>query len=142
MLENRSVSALIMIAAVAFAAAAITMPMGTITAPGPGLVPLLLSVATAIAAGSALWTSFRGQSIESTAKDSPRPFKAMVICAILAGAILAFERIGFLATSFLCVFILLKFVERKSWALSIIVPAILSGGSYLALTHLLRMNLP
>ncbi|MGD9920808.1 MAG: tripartite tricarboxylate transporter TctB family protein [Pseudorhodoplanes sp.] len=131
-----------MIAAVAFSAAAITMPMGTITAPGPGLVPLLLSVATAIAAGSALWTSFRGRSEESTTEDSPRPFKAMIICAILAGAIFAFERIGFLATSFLCVFILLKFVERKSWAVSIIVPAILSGGSYLALTHLLRMNLP
>ncbi len=138
--EARLVALFILAVAIAFGAAALTMPMGTVLAPGPGLVPLILAGATAVAAGAAAMSP--GKLRASDEQSTSPSLKPLAICCILGAMILAFERVGYVATIAAGAFILFKFVERRSLVLSVLVAGVLSGGSYLLFTKLLRVSLP
>jgi len=58
------------------------------------------------------------------------------------GYILALERIGFLLSGFLLLFIILKGVENLSWRRAILIPFSTLGVSYLLFHFILKAVLP
>lgn len=137
--EGRAVSFLLLAASLALVGAALTMPMGSIVAPGAGLVPLIFAGGTALCAGGALlWN--HGPSAESESRHPST--KTLCIIAVLGGIILALEVIGYVASTAIGSFALLKFVERRSWLISISISIVLSIGGYLLFVKLLRVSLP
>ncbi len=53
--------------------------------------------------------------------------RPVIISLLILGFILVLERLGFILTSFLLLFILFKWVEKFSWRKAIIIPALTLG---------------
>ncbi len=145
----KGVSGVIAAAALGIIYGSLKMPMGTILTPAAGLVPLLLGCGTFVLALAVIFgrepataedpSELEDEKRPQDARAGPRPF---VIMAVLGLVIFAFERAGFIATLLGGIFFLLRFVEKRPLAQSLILSSILSGGLYLLFTKLLFVNLP
>jgi hypothetical protein len=132
-------------AALALAGAAIAWqswqyPMGSVAAPGPGYLPFALGIAlcacgalVALAGGRSL--PFRWQRFD----DGP---KGLAILAGLAFAALALERLGYRITIAVLLVYYLRVLERRPWARTLVLTAIVSLGSYDLFARWLRVPLP
>lgn len=140
-IEQRVVPITLFLISIAFAAGAMTMPMGTIRAPGAGLVPLLLSLAMALSSGVVVLLSFIKEPgiQQSGEKEFVKPLSIVII---LAGIIAVFESAGYLASIFVGVFLLLKVLEKKSLIKSLIIAFVLCLSSYLLFDRILSVPLP
>lgn len=116
------------------------IPFGTIRAPGPGAVPVLLALtlllcSVAVIAGGA----------------SARPVRALVwpewrhavaILATCAFMALALERLGYRLTILTALLGLLAIVERKGWVASAVFAVAFSLGTYYVFHTFLRVPMP
>lgn len=68
--------------------------------------------------------------------------RPMIISLLLLGYILVLERLGFLFSSFLLLFIILKQVEKLSWGKAILYPVVTLSISYFLFDVLLKATLP
>lgn len=115
-------------------------PLGTLSAPGPGSVPLMLAVLLGAcglvvllrAAGSPLLTGIRWS-------EGRRGLLLLVACGV---ATFALERLGYRLTMIALLVFLLGAVERKSALATALVSLGFSLGSFYLFATLLKVQLP
>jgi Tripartite tricarboxylate transporter TctB family len=88
------------------------LPFGSLSAPGAGMMPklmagLMIAFAVAVLVGG-------GKSEQLAAIDWSDRGHALMVVLIVAAAIYAYQRLGFLITMSLLVFTLLAVVERRN----------------------------
>jgi putative tricarboxylic transport membrane protein len=118
------------------------LPFGSASAPAAGFFPAVLAVLLAITSLFACVAALRSGS-KSVARAERLTWKKLLLTvgSLLVFAVV-FERLGYLAATFLFIFFLLRTVEQKSWALAIAVGLSASVGSYLIFGLLLGAPLP
>lgn len=115
-------------------------PVGTLSNPGPGYVPLLLAIAFG---GIGLMIAvFGGRSGPLLAIRWPEAGRAAVILIACAVATLALERIGYRLSIMVFLVFFLGVVERKKPWVVALVAAGFSLGSFYVIGDLLRVPLP
>ncbi len=115
-------------------------PLGTVTKPGPGYMPMLLAGILAALAILVICTGGRSPALASLGWSEWR--HAVAILAGCVFAALALERIGYRLSVILLVSFLLWVVERKRPAVTIAVALGLSLGTFYVFSTLLRVPLP
>jgi putative tricarboxylic transport membrane protein len=122
----------------------IHIPMGEWQSPGPGIFPLCISIVLCLSGASWFIGNKKSKSIEKVSrftvgKESVDPLKVVGITLIF---ILLMDRIGYLLGSSLYLFILLLFVSRYRFSVSLVFAIVLGGGSWLFFGKLLGVELP
>jgi hypothetical protein len=115
-------------------------PLGTITKPGPGYMPMVLAIILAAMAILVILSGGRSASVRSLDWSEKR--HALAILAGCAFTALALERIGYRLTVMLLVGLLLFVVERKRPAVTIAMALGLSLGTFYVFSTLLKVPLP
>ena len=119
--------------------AAMGMRVGTLTDPGPGLWPLVASIAMVLASVALL--------VRPGSATEADPFtRASLIVLVGAVSLLAyswlFERIGFEIPTALLLLLWLKVIGRESWMSSIIITVVSTAVFYLLFVTGLGVSLP
>jgi len=132
------------IALLLFAAAVIwedrAFPLGSVTKPGPGYMPMLLASILAAMAILVICTGGRSPALTSLGWCEWR--HAVAILAGCVFAALALERIGYRLTVIVLVGFLLWVVERKQPAVVAAMALGLSLGTFYVFSTLLKVPLP
>jgi putative tricarboxylic transport membrane protein len=115
-------------------------PLGTLSQPGPGYLPLALAIflgtmGLLIALGGS-------RSARLRAMQWPEATRAVVIMLACAGATLLLERIGYRLTVIVLLVFLLGIVERKSPLATALVALGFGFGSFYVVGDLLHVPLP
>lgn len=124
------------------------MSLGTLQTPGPGLLPFLLGsllivVSLPILIGSLLL--FRKTVPESRAAEiwAGVEFKNVLIIIIsLVAYALLLERLGFILTAFLFLFVLFATFDFQRWLFALGVSSVTIFITYLLFNVVLRVELP
>lgn len=93
------------------------MGIGSITQPGPGLWPTIVSVATVIACASAL-------IVDKTKPEEFTPSGSLRVAIFAASALVfvpIYNLIGFIPAGIVTTFLLMAFVYRTTWTATLIV---------------------
>ena len=115
-------------------------PVGSLSDPGPGYVPLLLAI---VFGGIGLMiAAFGGRSEPLLAIRWPEAGRAAVILIACAVATFALERIGYRLSIMVFLVFFLGVVERKRPLVVALVAAGFSLGSFYVIGDLLRVPLP
>jgi hypothetical protein len=115
-------------------------PLGSITKPGPGYMPMLLAVILAAMAILVIATGGRSPTLASL--DWVEKKHALAILAGCAFTALAMERIGYRLTVILLVGFLLWVVERKGPVTVVATSLGLALGTFYMFSTLLQVPLP
>lgn len=127
---------------------ALKLELGVLEKPGPGFMPFLLGLALAVlglvlmlmAVITHLTTEQGERKEEVFERDNLT--RLLFVVAILLGYIVLFDYVGFVSSSFLFFFLLLKYLTPKKW----LEPLIISGSavliSYLVFCVWLKAQLP
>ncbi|MDP2411523.1 MAG: tripartite tricarboxylate transporter TctB family protein [Pseudolabrys sp.] len=152
LMEARAVAASLVVVALIFVAGSFAIPIGTLLAPGPGLVPLILGCAmlAAMAASIAvdrlkpLFDEETASGADDTGGQESRAGlpRVPVILAVIGLTVLGFEPVGFVPTIFIGSLTLLYGLERRSLLISLAVSIILSVGLFLLFERVLYISLP
>ena len=87
------------------------LPFGRVSAPGAGMMPKLMTGLMMLFAGLVLIAAKESPPLASL--DWNDRVHALLVVAITAAAVFAYQRLGFLITMSLLVFALLVIVERR-----------------------------
>jgi hypothetical protein len=133
---------------------------------GPGLMPMVCGLGLVVlgamiavtsrpagrevtAAEAAVVTPTEGEAVEQAAGELPHvplevhhPAHPWLILGATAAALALAPLIGLIPALALMSLVLLRFVERESWVLSVAVAAGLLVGSWLVFEELLEVNVP
>lgn len=124
----------------------VQLGLGTLRQPGSGFFSFLAGCFISLMAMVVFFQSFlRGQGVQvklSGLWEGLRWRRPIEIGLLTLGYILALERLGFLLTGFLLLFVILKGVERVSWGKAILIPVSTLGVSYLLFNIFLKASLP
>jgi putative tricarboxylic transport membrane protein len=115
-------------------------PVGTLSDPGPGYVPLLLAVA--LGAIGLMVAAFGSRSVALGAIRWPEAGRAAVILIACALVTLALERIGYRLSIMVFLVFFLGVVERKKPLVVALVAAGFSLASFYVIGDLLKVPLP
>lgn len=115
-------------------------PVGTLSDPGPGYVPLLLCVALGAIGG--LVALFGGRSVALRAMQWPEALRAVIMLAACAAATLSLERLGYRITIIVFLVFFLGVVERRKPLAVVLISAGFSLGSFFVIGSLLGVPLP
>ena len=120
--------------------------LGSMREPGSGFLSFLAGCFICIMAVVVLVQSFIQREEVRTKLASlwegvnwRRP---MIITLLVLGFVLFLEKLGFILSSFLLLFILLKSVEKFSWSKAILIPVLTMGCTYLIFDFFLKATLP
>lgn len=109
--------------------------VGSLSQPRSGFWPLIIASA---GLGLSVWALLMPSTkFELTATGSLG--SVVAAGAALAAFPLAYYYLGLPITSFLLSMVLLRFIGREGWVLSVVVSALLAGGSYYVFVVLLRV---
>jgi hypothetical protein len=115
-------------------------PLGTLSEPGAGFLPLLLALALALVGLLIAWLG--GETISLKAIGWAEAPRALLILAACGIAVLMFEPFGYRLTIIALLVFLLGVVERKP-ALKVLLTALgFSFASYFVFFNLLGVQLP
>jgi len=117
-----------------------TYPVGTLTEPGPGYLPLGLAIF--MGAVGLLVAVGGGKSPRLFASRWPELIRAIVVLTACGFGALALERLGYRLTVFALLVFFLGVVERKKWWVVAAVAIGFSVISYLVFATWLRVPLP
>lgn len=124
----------------------LSLGLGNLSEPGPGFFAFTAGGFVCLMALIVVFrSSFLGQGFQggvSTLWKGARWRRPIVVALLILGYILAVERMGFLPTSFLFLFVILKAVENLSWKKAIFAPLCTLAVSYLLFIFFLKANLP
>jgi putative tricarboxylic transport membrane protein len=116
------------------------IPYGTITEPGPGIVPALLAVILLVCSLAVIGGGAAAPRVDALDWSEWRHAVAILgACAFMA---LALERLGYRLTMILALLGLLRLVERKRWVVGAVFAVGFSLGSYFLFNTLLRVPMP
>jgi putative tricarboxylic transport membrane protein len=115
-------------------------PVGTLSDPGPGYVPLLLAIT--LGAIGLMVAAFGSRSVALRVIEWPEAGRAAVILIACALATLALERIGYRIAIMVFLVFFLGVVERKKPWVVALVAAGFSLGSFYVIGTLLKVPLP
>ena len=116
------------------------IPFGTLADPGPGALPVLLGATLLVCSLVVMCAGGSGARLDTIEWQEWRHGAA--ILATLAFMALAMESLGYRATIFVGLFILVKFMERKGWLASAVFAAAFAFGTYGLFHTLLHVQLP
>jgi len=124
----------------------IQLGVGTLREPGSGFFSFLAGAFISLMAVIVFVQSFlrgRGMRVKLSALwGGLMWYRPLAIGLILVAYILALERIGFLITSLVTLFVLFKIVERLSWMKATLISVSISAASFLLFNTLLKATLP
>jgi hypothetical protein len=139
MLVERGLALLFFFGSAAYLFGATGLAMGTLSAPKAGFLPTVVGVLALVLSGLDLARTLYRSSASPQETDYA---KALGFAAILAGYIVALSFVGFLASTIVCTFLLLKIAGVRGS----VVPAGLSVGLAAAIQvgfgMLLNLQLP
>ena len=115
-------------------------PIGTLSEPGPGYLPLLLAIF--LGAMGLLVAMWGARSAPLASMKWSEATRALVILGACSAATLALERIGYRLTVIALLVFLLLIVERKRPLPVALVALGFSFGSFYVIGDLLRVPLP
>jgi hypothetical protein len=117
------------------------MPMGTANLPGPGFMPLVIGVLMAV---TALAIAARCVAIANRAEEPVSLGHRLIYAtfAVLLGVAWLLERVGFLISAFLFMFVLLATLSPLNWRRSALGAAAVVALSYLFFSLVLGLSLP
>jgi len=133
-------AAMIAIAA-GFAWAALQMPIGDLSLPGPALFPLGLAALLALAA---LVNLLRALRLPRAGEASVGLFERAVVVAVVALALAAaaFEAAGFLVVFALFLAVLFRILAQVGWLRAAILAVLVAAGAHLLFVRALAVQLP
>ena len=124
----------------------VLLELGTFREPGTGFFPFLAGCFTSLMAIIVLFRSFlRGKGFQAKPSSFWKGLswhRPLAVEFLMLGYLLALERVGFLLTSLILLFFMLKWVEKFSWWKALLISASASGCTYLLFHTLLRAALP
>lgn len=124
----------------------IKLGLGTFREPGPGLLAFLASIFICLMAMVVLVQSLvlkRGFLHKlSSLWEGASWRRPLAIGMILIFYICTLERVGFLVTSFIMLFIIFKLVEKLSWTRTIVISLSISLGTFFLFSKILKATLP
>jgi putative tricarboxylic transport membrane protein len=120
------------------------LPIGTLHQPGAGFLPKHLALLMAVLATFLFVSGCRARAGSAAGLWSDRPGLARVggTLAALIGYILVVETAGYLLTTTALFLVMLRWIGRRGWAVTLTVALLASGGSYLLFARWLLVNLP
>lgn len=116
------------------------LPVGSLRNPGPAFTPILLALLLLLF--GLLLAALGGRPGALAAVGWTEWRHAVAIFAVCAFAALALERLGYRATTALCLAFLVGGVERKGWLFTATFALALALGSFYLFDTLLRVPLP
>ena len=120
--------------------------IGTMRRPGSGFLSLLAGCFISLMALIVLLQSLlqrQGKEAKlSSLWEGVKWRRPLAIGLILVVYILVLEKVGFLITSLLTLFVMFKGVEKISWGKAILISVSISAGSFLLFNNLLKATLP
>ena len=124
----------------------IQVEVGTLRMPGSGFVPFLAGSFICVLALIVFFQSFRGregiQAKLSALWEGVEWQRPIVIGIIMMAYILTLKKGGFLITSFLLLFVILKGIEKYSWKKTFLISVLASTLTFLLLGVALKATLP
>ena len=124
----------------------ILLGLGTLREPGTGLFPLMAgSFFTLLALIVFVRSLVPGRGFQARISSLWKGaiwHRPLTVGILMAGYILALERLGFLLTSLVVLLIMLRGVERFPWWKAILISIISSGSTFLLFRVLLKATLP
>jgi putative tricarboxylic transport membrane protein len=147
--EHDIISSLIWIAVSGlFCWGAVDLGLGDLTEPGAGLFPFLISLLLILFSAGLFAVSLRKAgkfNLIEARKFWPdrHGFRRIGLTVLfLACYVLALNYLGFLLTTFLFIFVLMRFIEPQKWPTVILGSLLTAGGAYAIFEIWLRSNLP
>ena len=120
------------------------LPIGTLHQPGAGFLPkhlaLLMAVLAALLFVRGCLT--RAGSVAGLWSDRASLARVGGMLAALIGYVLVVESAGYLLTTAVLFFVMLHWIGRQGWVVTLTVAALASGGSYLLFARWLMVSLP
>ena len=117
------------------------LPLGNWNQPGPGVFPLLLSLLLS-AIGVALLVSSKGGNPFNWKDSLSRQNKTWAIMGLTAGFILGFNRLGFVFTSGLYLFLLFFWICRFRVQIAAVLAAGITGAGWYLFVKILNLQFP
>lgn len=129
-----------------FVAGGVKMGLGPLNAPGAGFFPTVIGGIFS-ALSLALWITTilgKNQAMEKQRfwKEKNSWVKVSLALLSLIFYMILLEFLGYIATSVIFIFFLLKFVGKKSWLISIVMAVLVSLGSYALFKMAMGVSLP
>jgi len=122
----------------------LTMPIGTLTEPGPGFLPLFCGTVISILAIIVFFQAKRNTK-EVTGESfyiEGSLIKIFSTIGILMVYALILERLGFNVTTFVVMLYIFKQIAGASWLTGILESSIVTGACYFIFGYLLKIPLP
>ena len=124
----------------------VLLDLGTPREPGTGFFPFFSGCFIVLLAAIVLIRSFLpGRTPQGKISDFWKGLawhRPLAIGLIMFGYILALDRVGFLLTSLILLFLMLKWVEKFPWWKALLISASASACTYLLFHTLLKATLP
>jgi putative tricarboxylic transport membrane protein len=117
------------------------LPLGNWNQPGPGVFPLILSLLLS-AIGVALLVSSKGGNPFNWKDSLSRQNKTWAIMGLTAGFIVGFNRLGFVFTSGLYLFLLFFWICRFRVQIAAVLAAGITGAGWYLFVKILNLQLP
>jgi putative tricarboxylic transport membrane protein len=120
------------------------LPIGTLHRPGAGFLPKHLAFLLAVLAALLLVRGCRARAGSAAGLWSDRAGLARVggTMAALIGYVLVVETAGYLLTTAALFLVMLRWIGRQGWVVTLTVALLASGGSYLLFARWLLVSLP
>ena len=129
-----------------FVAGGVKMGLGPLNAPGVGFFPTVIGgIFSALSLALLITTIFgKNQAMEKQRfwKEKNSWVKVSLALLSLILYMILLEFLGYIATSAIFIFFLLKFVGKKSWLISIVMAVLVSLGSYALFKMAMGVSLP
>jgi putative tricarboxylic transport membrane protein len=124
----------------------VLLGLGTLRQPGSGFFPFLCGgFFTSLALMVFVRSLIPGRGFQSKISSLWKGtlwHRPLAVGILMAGYILALERIGFFLTSLVVLLIMLRGVEKYSWWKALLISILSSGSTYLLFQVLLKTSLP
>jgi putative tricarboxylic transport membrane protein len=144
--KDKTSSILFFFIGIGFIVGGIKMGLGPLNSPGAGFFPAAIGGIFSILSLSLLITASRGKSREEQSEPFWKGEKSWVKVSLALLALVFYmfflEYLGYILTTVLFTFFLLKYVGRKGWVVSIITAVLVSLGSYALFKIALGVPLP
>ena len=139
---DRVTAALLLVSAVAFSAGALTYyPYWGEGGPGSAFLPFWLGVVMAALAVLLLLRKPVGEAVDWLPRGEGRK-RVLVVIGATAAFIAALKIIGMVLGTALYLIVLMRFLERHRWPLTLAVAAGAAGINYLVFAYWLRVPFP